>query len=81
MLLQSVPNWPVIGVGIVCIASYAGLTYIAGLDERRRRGPRRIWVEVIIEDRPRDEPLDLMLHPEIYRRRRSRRAERFNRVT
>jgi hypothetical protein len=88
MMLEPAPNWRAVGLGLLAVLAFAGLSLLA---ERRpadrsrnpARKPRRIQVEVIVEDRPLPElrlPAPsrepLATHPAVFKGMRARRMDR-----
>ncbi|MER2264346.1 hypothetical protein [Methylobacterium oxalidis] len=55
MMLEPAPSWNAVGVGLLALAAFAGLSlagFRRGAGTGPGAGPRRITVEVLIEDGP-----------------------------
>ncbi|KAB1069225.1 hypothetical protein [Methylobacterium planeticum] len=68
VMLEPAPNWRAVGIGLLAVLAFGGLSLLA---ERRagpaRRTPRRIQVEIIVQDRARQVRPPEVRPPEIRR--------------
>ncbi|AWN42961.1 hypothetical protein [Methylobacterium durans] len=89
MMLEPAPNWHTVAVGLLALAAFAGLSLAGGRRPAGAiQGPRRITVEVIVEDRPLPGPASspdasparqregISAHPAMLAGVRARRARR-----